>query len=260
MMSQISPQLGQVTEVLNRILGENLLAIHLYGSAVDGGLKPQSDLDLLVTVSQPLSESQRAQLMSSLPGLSAPPGESERYRALEVTVVRLADVVPWRFPPRREMQFGEWLRDEIAAGRYEPAQEDIDLTILLTKARNRSIALQGEPAGQLFDEIPIADLRRTFAHALRLWNQPADVQGEERHIVLTLARIWYSAAHNAQITSKDGAASWLIPQLPACYGALLVSARRAYLGQEKDNLATRTDEVMAFVRYARERIAALVNQ
>ncbi|WP_431627026.1 nucleotidyltransferase domain-containing protein, partial [Enterobacter hormaechei] len=27
-----------------------LLAVHLYGSAVDGGLKPHSDIDLLVTV------------------------------------------------------------------------------------------------------------------------------------------------------------------------------------------------------------------
>ncbi len=35
-----------------RHLEPTLLAVHLYGSAVDGGLKPYSDIDLLVTVSR----------------------------------------------------------------------------------------------------------------------------------------------------------------------------------------------------------------
>jgi predicted nucleotidyltransferase len=33
----------------------NLFAIYLYGSAVDGGLGPESDLDVLVVVSQALT-------------------------------------------------------------------------------------------------------------------------------------------------------------------------------------------------------------
>ena len=36
--------------VIERHLEPTLLAVHLYGSAVDGGLKPYSDIDLLVTV------------------------------------------------------------------------------------------------------------------------------------------------------------------------------------------------------------------
>ncbi|WP_174219961.1 nucleotidyltransferase domain-containing protein, partial [Escherichia coli] len=42
---EISNQLSEV-----RHLESTLLAVHLYGSAVDGGLKPYSDIDLLVTV------------------------------------------------------------------------------------------------------------------------------------------------------------------------------------------------------------------
>ena len=38
-----------------------LLAVHLYGSAVDGGLKPHSDIDLLVTVTVGLMK-QRGEL------------------------------------------------------------------------------------------------------------------------------------------------------------------------------------------------------
>ena len=36
--------------MLQRHLGGTLQALHLFGSAVDGGLKPTSDIDLLATV------------------------------------------------------------------------------------------------------------------------------------------------------------------------------------------------------------------
>ena len=38
------------SEVVGVITSKPTLAVHLYGSAVDGGLKPHSDIDLLVTV------------------------------------------------------------------------------------------------------------------------------------------------------------------------------------------------------------------
>ncbi|EPF1255595.1 TPA: nucleotidyltransferase domain-containing protein, partial [Escherichia coli] len=47
---EISNQLSEVLSVIERHLESTLLAVHLYGSAVDGGLKPYSDIDLLVTV------------------------------------------------------------------------------------------------------------------------------------------------------------------------------------------------------------------
>ncbi|MBU5568418.1 nucleotidyltransferase domain-containing protein, partial [Escherichia coli] len=46
---EISNQLSEVLSVIERHLEPTLLAVHLYGSAVDGGLKPHSDIDLLVT-------------------------------------------------------------------------------------------------------------------------------------------------------------------------------------------------------------------
>ncbi|MGU4672529.1 nucleotidyltransferase domain-containing protein, partial [Escherichia coli] len=130
------------------------MAIHLYGSAMDGGLKPLSDIDLLVTVRSPLRDEQLHTLMQKLLAISAWPGTSEIYRALEVTVVVWSQIVPWQFPPMRELQFGEWLRDEIANGEYEPAQPDPDLAILLTKARQNSLPLRGEAASTLFEAVP----------------------------------------------------------------------------------------------------------
>ena len=46
MNPSVSSQLQQALALLQRHLGGNLLAVHLFGSAVVGGLKPGSDLDL----------------------------------------------------------------------------------------------------------------------------------------------------------------------------------------------------------------------
>ncbi|WP_311752716.1 aminoglycoside adenylyltransferase family protein, partial [Proteus columbae] len=131
----IADQLSDTLLILENHLGETIQAVHLFGSAVDGGLKPFSDIDLLITVSTPLGESTRVALMSDLLLVSAFPGTDAKRRALEVTILAQKDVVPWRYPARRQMQFGEWLRHDINAGIFEPAMTDHDLAILLTKVR-----------------------------------------------------------------------------------------------------------------------------
>ncbi|MCV5062801.1 nucleotidyltransferase domain-containing protein, partial [Escherichia coli] len=59
---EISNQLSEVLSVIERHLESTLLAVHLYGSALDGGLKPCSDIDLLVTVTAQLDETVRQAL------------------------------------------------------------------------------------------------------------------------------------------------------------------------------------------------------
>lgn len=63
---QISAQLTLALNVTKYHLEPVLLAAHLYGSALDGGLKPYSDIDLLVTVSEPLDEAVRQALLVDL--------------------------------------------------------------------------------------------------------------------------------------------------------------------------------------------------
>lgn len=75
MTLSIPPSIQCQTEaacrLITRVTGDTLRAIHLYGSAVAGGLKPNSDIDLLVTICQPLTETQRATLMQELLALSS---------------------------------------------------------------------------------------------------------------------------------------------------------------------------------------------
>lgn len=254
--SAIRAQVSAAVAALNEHLVGTLVGVHLFGSAVDGGLQPFSDIDLLVTVNAPPSAATRRALMSELLAVSSPPGSAER-RALEVTVLALPEVVPWRYPPRRELQFGEWLRADIEAGVFEEPTLDHDLAILLTKVRQHSIGLMGKDASELFEPVPQAHLVQALQDTVAQWNEPADWAGDERNIVLALARIWYTA-DTGGIASKDHAANWLLHRLDGdSHRAVLEQARTAYLGLAPDDLAAQPQAVAAFVGDARRAIEAL---
>ncbi len=80
MIAEVSTQLSEVVGVIERHLEPTLLAVHLYGSAVDGGLKPHSDIDLLVTVTVRLDETTRRALINDLLETSASRRERDSPR------------------------------------------------------------------------------------------------------------------------------------------------------------------------------------
>lgn len=255
--AQISEQLSHARGVIERHLAATLDTIHLFGSALDGGLKPDSDIDLLVTVSAAPNDSLRQALMLDLLKVSSPPGDGGPWRPLEVTVVARSEVVPWRYPARRELQFGEWLRHDILSGTFEPAVLDHDLAILLTKARQHSLALLGPSAVTFFEPVPNEHFSKALFDTIAQWNSESDWKGDERNVVLALARIWYSAS-TGLIAPKDVAAAWVSERLPAEHQPIICKARAAYLGSEDDDLAMRVEETAAFVRYAKATIERIL--
>lgn len=70
---EVSQPIAEALGVFEQHLGTELLAVYLYGSALDGGLKPASDIDLLVIIRGGLSEPERAALILALSELSSPP-------------------------------------------------------------------------------------------------------------------------------------------------------------------------------------------
>jgi streptomycin 3"-adenylyltransferase len=226
---------------------------YLYGSAVAGGLRPKSDVDLLVASDTPLRGADRARLFEELLVISAPVGSADG-RPLEVTIVVVGDVVPWRHPAMRELQFGEWLRDDIRAGRIPPPVSDPDLAILLTKVRQHSVLLFGAPAAEVFDPIPAADVTRAmlalFPDVVR------GVRGEERNALLTTARMWVTLT-TGEILPKDVAAGRMLAVLPAEHREVLARARDIYLRDDADDWSGREREVDAFMQHAARLIGAM---
>ena len=75
----------------------------------------------------------------------------------------------------------------------------------------------------------------------------------KRNVVLTLSRIWYSAA-TGKIAPKDVAASWAMEHLPAQHQSVLLEAERAYLGQEEDRSVLRADKLEEFIHFMKSEI------
>ncbi|WP_129717424.1 aminoglycoside adenylyltransferase family protein [Pedobacter sp. SYP-B3415] len=249
----IAGQVKLTCNTIMRFLSTHVRAIHLYGSAAHGNMAPQSDIDLFVTIGNKLTDVTRHALMLELLNHSAPPKSDAAKRALEVTVVSEKEIMPWRSPAIREMQFGEWLRNDLAAGIIEPELADIDLGLLLTQIREHSIPVFGPPAETFFEPVPHEDVRVALAHTLGMWQTPEDWAGDEQNIVLAIARIWYTA-RTGKITAKELAAGWLLTRLPDEHRSVLREAVNSYLTGQSDNLSTRPEELGAFIRYAQSHI------
>ncbi|WP_193102171.1 AadA family aminoglycoside 3''-O-nucleotidyltransferase [Burkholderia sp. Z1] len=254
--TEIVGQVAAARSAIERHLGAMLNAIHLFGSALDGGLKPRSDIDLLVTVAARLDEPARRALMLDLLAASSPPGCAGGLRALEVTVVAHGEVVPWRHPARRELQFGEWQRGDLEAGIVEPALFDHDLAIMLTKARQHSVALVGPPAAVLFEPVPACDFEAALLATVAQWDVEQDWRGDACSVVLALARIGYSAA-TGRIAPKDVAAAWVLERLPDAYRPVVAAARAAYLDGEAGAAILSGEPLAAFIGYARRTVESM---
>ncbi len=202
-----------------------------------------------------MNSEQRANLMRDLLEVSAWPGTQSLLRALEVTVVLESKMHPWRYPPERELQFGEWLRADILAGNYGHATLDRDLAILVSKLLFRNRPLYGPEAESLFDPVPKGDLHDALLATLAFWNEPSDWHGDERNVILTLARIWFTLSTGA-IVPKDEAADWLLKRLPPEYARVLRDARDAYRGVRRDDFQERGDEVGRLVHFVKTAISA----
>ena len=87
----IPAQARDVAAMATELFGERLCGVYLYGSAVLGGLRPDSDVDILIIIDGGLDDTLRAELTKRLLKLSvtveAAHSEQRGLRPLEITVL-----------------------------------------------------------------------------------------------------------------------------------------------------------------------------
>lgn len=214
-------QIRGVVGLLRETFADDLAGAYLVGSATTGGLRPTSDLDVLGVLRRRSTRAERDRVVAALLELSRKP------RHLEVTLVALPDLRPWRFPPPLELQYGDWWRDELARGEEPWAGRDPDLAVLVTMTRQRGRALAGPPAAELLEPVPPHDVvRASLAAVDGLLREVAD---DTRNVLLTLARAWVTV-ETGEIRSKADAAEWALERLdvPALARALALYEEGAY--------------------------------
>lgn len=216
-------QIRDVVDLVGDVLGAEVIGVYLHGSFVLGGLRPASDVDVLVVSRRRMKDRERRVLLEGLLQVS---GMGAGVRPVELTVVSRPDVRPWRFPPVGDFLYGEWMREEFEAGEVPQPASMPDLALLVTMALAGGHPVVGPPPAQVFDPVPHVDLVR--ASVAGIPELLGDLDGDTRNVVLTLARIWTTLA-TGEIRPKDTAADWVLARLPPEHRPVLEHARRLYL-------------------------------
>ncbi|MHA7985010.1 aminoglycoside adenylyltransferase family protein [Rathayibacter sp. CAU 1779] len=251
-IDSVDPGFARVLAAASGALGERMLAAIVHGSATSGGLRPDSDLDLLVIVRSALDDATRATLVDRLLDVSGSRARRGPARPTEVTVVVHGDIDPWRCPPITHLQYGEWLRAEAEAGTLAGPHADPDLAVVLTAARDTGVAVVGPSPDILIPAIPPKDLERAIVDSLP--ELVDNLRGDERNVLLTLARMQHTL-ETGRIVPKDVAAERIARRLPDDEAVVLVRAAAAYRGELQDEWMPHPPALEAYVRRAQREIS-----
>ena len=223
MEEQIEPLVEGVRDVLKA----DLLGAYLHGSAVLGGLRPGSDIDVIAVTTRRTTREEKRGLADVVLALSGKP------RPIELDVVVQSEIRPWRHPARTDFHYFELRRGDFEAGNLEPwsNEANLDLASAITMALAGNRTLFGPPPADVFDPIP----RRDYIQAILRDTRTVDdyVEWDTRNVVLTLPRIW-SAIATDDVHSKDSAAAWALQRLPEEHRPVLTRARAVYRGEAED--------------------------
>lgn len=152
--------------------------------------------------------------------------------------------------------YGEWLREQFDKGAIPEPTYDPDLAILLSQLRENSINLFGPEATEVIEPVPMTDIRRAIKESLP--GLIASIEGDERNVILTLARMWLTSS-SGRICSKDQAGEWAIPKLAKEHATLLEKAKKAYLEDYDDKWEGMETEIIELVNYLKRSIESSLN-
>jgi predicted nucleotidyltransferase len=245
-----------VVDMLHDLFGSGLCAVYLHGSATVGGLRPESDIDLIAVIDRPVTADGRQRLLAGLSKASGRhPRKSGAPRCLELMVFERDRLAERAYPAWAEFVYGEWLRDAFEAGEQIMPAQDPEHTLVLAQARNRSVRLFGLEACDLLPEISGETIRLSMRDALS--SLMAGLDGDERNVLLTLARMWHTALSGDFVT-KDVAAASAMGRLPSREAAVMAAARESYLEGADVNWNERRHEARATAISLHRRVAALL--
>ncbi|MDK7759296.1 aminoglycoside adenylyltransferase domain-containing protein [Providencia rettgeri] len=244
-------QAEQALVILQKYFSDSLIAVYLHGSSVSSGLRPTSDIDILVVVDTPITNICREQLVRDLMDISGLyPIDPEGRRPLEVAVFLASELNSLSYPAKCELIYGEWLRTDYEQGVFEGQTQDPEFTLMLAQASQDAVSLWYQEIYHL----PIIGLHDIHCAMLdSLPNLELSLEGDERNVLLTLARMWYTMEIGL-FTSKGEAAIWAAELMPVELASILVVAKNAYLIGSSVDWENQLMSVTQCANYLAERI------
>ena len=225
-MPQYDSLIDSFVEQSKEILGDHLVGVYLHGSSVMGCFNPQkSDIDLIIVVDHPLSDSDKRKFMEMVVTCNA----MGPAKGIEMSIVRREVCNPFVYPTPYELHFSaghlEWYEEDPDEYIREMNGTDKDLAAHFTIINRRGKCLYGAPIKDVFAEVPSDDYMDS------IW---FDVEGAAEEITeyplyltLNLARVLAYREEGLVLSKKEGG-EWALEHLPAEYRPLIAGALREY--------------------------------
>ena len=249
-MLQYDNLINGFVERSKEILRDNLVGVYLHGSSVMGCFNPQkSDIDLIIVVDQPLSDSTKRKYMDMVAAANA----MGPAKGIEMSIVLREVCKPFVYPTPYELHFSaghlDWYRDDPDDYIRRMNGTDRDLAAHFTIINKRGRCLYGAPIEDVFAEVPSSDYMDS------IW---FDVEGAAEEITeyplyltLNLARVLAYKEGGLVLSKKEGG-EWALQHLPSEYRPLITNALREYT----ENAESVYDDALA-KRYAEYAIRKL---
>lgn len=248
-------QIELLVERVRDVLRDDLIGAYLHGSAVLGGLKPDSDIDVVVVSIRGTTADEKRRLLALLLSISGRRASLRPGRPIELHIVVESQIRPWRYPPTFDFHYSELWREQFESGKLEPwtSKTDRDIASAVTMVLLGDTPLAGPPPAQIFDPVPRSDYIDAILRDIETVDE--FLAWDTRNVILTLPRIWSAVATSA-VHSKESAAGWALPRLPEEHRAVLERARAAYCGEAEDSW----DEIRAQVWAYADHVASEITR
>ena len=225
--------LHHLADQYTRALSDNLVGIYVHGSIAMGCFNSSSsDVDVLVVARAPLSLETKRELGAhhlDLAKYCAPP--------VELSVVLKAVLDRFVYPPPYEFHFSnEHLSAfEDGAVDFAAGDTDPDLAAHFVITKQVGITLVGEPAQEIFPEVPHAHYLDSLARDAE-WCAAGVIDGPDEgecrvppYAVLNYCRV-LAYIVDREVTSKRTGGQWALARLPGHFHAVMRAALDEYSG------------------------------
>lgn len=243
--------LDQFVSFTKAILQERLTGVYLHGSLAMGCFHPeQSDIDLIVVISEDISDSQKKLLMEEIVRLNreAPP------KGLEISVVKKEYCCPFQYPTPFELHFSpmhlQWYFNNQADYIQKMKGTDKDLAAHFSIINKYGIVLYGEKIERVFSQVPLRDYVDSILGDIQ--NAPEDILEQPVYIALNLCRVLAFLSDNLYLSKEEGG-KWGLAHLPQEYHAVILSALNCYrynleMNEPKESLAVFANQMLSSIK------------
>ncbi len=218
--------ISRFVEFSKEILKDYLTGIYLHGSAAMGCYNPQkSDMDFLVVVNEPLTDSVKREYMDRLSELDAKaPG-----KGIEMSIVMKDVCNPFVYPTPYFLHYSrshmKWYNTDPGDYIRRMNGTDKDLAAHFMVIRSRGCCLYGQPIREVFGLISRQDYLDSLWYDIS--NAEKEIMDNPMYLILNLARVLAYLKEERILSKKEGGV-WGLEYLPKEYHSLIRSALYEY--------------------------------